>query len=274
MRYFICAFILYTMSTCYGHTASLNELINQFTSKKNDETQPAVIDSQSESIDDTKSVYTQIEEKIQEEFQKVYGPDKRIMFVNWRLPKFQDPKTGHWNLNESIDTNSPESFKVDVIEVSPDKTNIKAKVLYQLGKQEKTVLVRGRIDNLIEIPVLNKSLHYGDIITQDDIEWQKVSDRKSGRFLISKPEDLIGRQPKGKYIRAGVPINQQDVIMPVYVEKGSFVTVNYHSGKVELTLKAKALDKGHKGDTIRVLNETSHKIVYATVEGPSLVVME
>ncbi len=266
-------FVFIVMSVALSEAASLNDMMKKVLLATQEKTSQSPKPDSLQDIVTDENPHQLIEEKIQSEFHKVYGEDKEIIFVSWRLPRFRDPKTGHWNLNKNNTSQAPKSFRVETIEVSQDQTKVKAIVFYQSGDREKSFVIRGRIDNLIEIPVLNRSVHYGDLITKEDITWKKVSDRKSGRYLVSNPEDLVGRHPKGKYIRAGVPINQQDVIMPLYVEKGSYVTVSYENGKVNLQMKGKALDQGYQGNTIRILNEASHKIVHATVEGPSRVRM-
>ena len=293
--YGIVSLVACFISTQAINAASLNDILNRLVSSKSPtheqtpENSPEYFDVSQQphrSLGSKQHVKAQtivapletakahIETKIQEEFQKTYGEDEQIVFVNWRLPHFKNSQTGHWDLSSNKKANHDHenkeiAFRIDRIEITADKSKIKSFVTYKNGKHEKRIIVRGRIDHLIDVPVLNRSVHYGDIIKSEDIQWQKISDRKSGRYLLLKEQDIIGRYPKGKYIRAGVPLHKQDLVLPVLVEKGSYVTVSYMSGKIQLSLKGKALDQGYINNTIRVLNEQSNKVVHAIVDGPA-----
>ncbi len=211
-----------------------------------------------------------VEKKISSEFKGKFGKNIRLIFAPWRLPAAYYVKDGGESLGDV-------HIRVEKIDVSKERSTMVATVTFSVNQQEKTyaktIFVRGKLDHLIDVPVLMRPMHHGDIIKKTDIDWIKVSDRKSGRFLVLHEQDLIGHHPRSKYIKAGVAINKKDLVLPIFVNKSAPITAFYKTGSLELKMRVKALENGHKGDTIRVLNETSNKILYATVDGPSTVIL-
>ncbi|HBN22101.1 MAG TPA: flagella basal body P-ring formation protein FlgA [Holosporales bacterium] len=199
------------------------------------------------------SSFTQkdVEIKVQDEIQKSYGDNIAVKFVSWHLPrqKFKDVS----------------QFIVEAIEVNEQRTKIAALVHFQIKGVLKTLKIRGRLEHMIDVPTLNRPVHYGETITKNDLSWTKVPGYKSNRFLITTPEDLIGHQPRSGFLKINVPLYQRDVERVKDIEKGSMVTVLYKTDKLELVTKARALEHGYKGDTIRILNQDTNKILQGAV---------
>lgn len=194
-----------------------------------------------------------VEEKVQDEIQKSYGDNIAIKFVSWHLP-------GQEFKNVS-------QFIVEAIEVDEQRTKITALVHFQIKGVLKTLKIRGRLEHMIEVPTLNRPVHYGETITKDDISWTKVPGYKSNRFLITTPEDLIGHQPRSGFLKVNAPLSQRDIERVKDIEKGAMVTVLYKTNNLELRTKARSLENGYKGDTIRVLNQDTNKICQGAVIG-------
>ncbi len=198
-----------------------------------------------------------VEQKIQQEIQGKYGDNIEVRFASWRLPGGRSAIVSQ--------------FIVEEIEVNPQRTKTTALVHFQIGDQLKTLKIRGRLDHMINVPALNRPVHYGDLITKDDISWTKISGQKSNRFLITNPDDLIGRQPRAGFLKVNVPLYKRDVEFVRDIEKGSLVTAHYKTARLELLTKVRALEHGHKGESIRILNPDTNKILYGVVIGPGRV---
>lgn len=192
-----------------------------------------------------------VEVKVQDEIQKSYGDSIAVKFVSWHLPgqEFKDVS----------------QFIVEAIEVNEQRTKIAALVHFQIKGILKTLKIRGRLEHMIDVPTLNRPVHYGEIITKDDISWTKVPGYKSNRFLITTPDDLIGHQPRRGFLKVNTPLYQRDLEKVKDIEKGSMVTVLYKTDKLELISKARALENGYKGDSIRILNQDTNKILQGAV---------
>ncbi len=198
-----------------------------------------------------------VEGKVQEELQIKYGDRIAIKFAPWHLPGRQFE-----NISQ---------FIVEAIEVNQQRTKIAALVHFQLKGVLKTLKIRGRLEHMIEVPTLNRPVHYGEMIKKEDISWTKIPGHKSNRFLITTPENLIGHQPRSGFLKVGLPLYQRDIEKVKDIEKGSMVTVHYKTDKLELVTKARALEHGYKGDTIRILNEETNKILRGAVIGANTI---
>jgi len=83
---------------------------------------------------------------------------------------------------------------------------------------------------------------------------------------------LVGMHGGGKstLFRA---VQSTAVQQPILVPKGSLVTIVLQIPKMTLTAQGKALDNGSDGDTIRITNSQSKKVIEAEVTGPGKVVV-
>jgi len=193
----------------------------------------------------------EVEAKVQHEIQKSYGDDLTVKFASWHLP-------GKEFKNVS-------QFIVETIEINEQHTKIAALVHFQIKGVLKTLKIRGRLEHMINVPTLNRPVYYGETITKDDISWTKIPGYKSNRFLITAPEGLIGHQPRRGFLKVDAPLYQRDLEKVKDIEKGSIVTVHYKTDKLELVTKARALEHGYKGDTVRILNQDTNKILQGSV---------
>jgi flagella basal body P-ring formation protein FlgA len=119
---------------------------------------------------------------------------------------------------------------------------------------------------MVQIPVLAERKRASDIIEKRDIKWVDVRESRVSRDTVVEPEDLIGMAAR-RTLLADSPIRGRDVRRPVMVPKGSLVMMVLRTPYMRLTVKAKALEDGAKGDAIRVANLQSKTIVEAVVTG-------
>ncbi|NDF11720.1 MAG: flagella basal body P-ring formation protein FlgA [Proteobacteria bacterium] len=130
----------------------------------------------------------------------------------------------------------------------------------------KEIIIRGRYDEMSEIPVLNRSLRAGDVIQMKDIDWQKTLTKRVRGSIAMNETDIIGKTPK-RMIRQGTPIRLSDVESERLVEKGKLVSMIYRTPTMELKTTGVALTDGSKGELIRVKNAKSESIVQGQVTG-------
>ncbi len=133
-----------------------------------------------------------------------------------------------------------------------------------------SLVVTGRVYKVIEVPVMNRRVPKGEIITTDDIDWIRLAATKVRRNIIVDEDRLLGKTPR-RGLRAGQPIRNGDVRAPVVVAKGSLVTMILKTRNMVLTSKGRALENGALGDTVKILNTQSKTIVEAVVAGANRV---
>lgn len=132
------------------------------------------------------------------------------------------------------------------------------------GSSASPVVVSGRIEPMIEVPVLRIHAMPGDVIAETDIQWLRLETRRAGANTVTRVEDLVGRTPR-RPISAGQAVRMSDVRPNFVVERGDIVTIVLKSGTMTLTARAEALERGAVGSVIRVRNNHSKKVLETRV---------
>lgn len=126
---------------------------------------------------------------------------------------------------------------------------------------------------MVELPAL---LHYvppGQTIAPEDVGIIRVPADRLVQAVVAEPDDLIGKTPR-RAVRPGQPVRIADVQLPVVVRKGDLVTIVIESKFMRLTVQGRANEDGAEGQTIRVANTRSGKVLDATVAGPGIAKIE
>ncbi len=138
---------------------------------------------------------------------------------------------------------------------------------------EGTLEVRGRFVEVVEIPVLNKRLNNGDVISENDIMWRRVPKRRVRDTVIQHKDEVLGFTPR-RTIIPDRPLRRSDLVTPELVSKGDLVSLYYYGSGIELKTEGVALSGGAKGEVIRVRNTRSNVVVQATVTEQNIAVVD
>ncbi len=130
--------------------------------------------------------------------------------------------------------------------------------------------VTGRVNRVVDVPVVRRQMMPNDVITKSDIKWIRVRGDRLPRDAITDIDELIGKAAKRR-LRAGVPVRSAAIQRPILVPKNSLVTIILKGPRMTLTAQGKALDNGTDGDTVRATNLQGKKIIEAKVTGAARV---
>ena len=130
----------------------------------------------------------------------------------------------------------------------------------------KVVRVTGRVQRMLNLPVLNRRVLKNEMIRAEDVKWIRTPSDRVQQDIVMHIDDLVGKTPK-RGLRAGSPIRSSDVRRPILIKKGSLVTMILKTPLMTLTSQGKAVENGSDGDVIRITNTQSNKIVQAVVTG-------
>jgi len=130
--------------------------------------------------------------------------------------------------------------------------------------------VTGRLHEITEIPVLVRRMLKKEVITKRDIKWVRTRNDRIRRGTVLELDELIGMAVK-RGLRADRPIQTSAIQRPILVAKGSLVTIILKAPKMTLTARGKSLDNGADGDTVRITNSQSKKVIEAEVTGTARV---
>lgn len=129
------------------------------------------------------------------------------------------------------------------------------------------------VDDWREVPVLNKPLERGMLIGPTDIELVRLNMFKQPSDVADSLDDVIGRAVKNR-IAAGETLRKSLIDIPPLVTQGKRISLLYRAGALSATATGIALEDGLRGDTIRVRNESSKKIVKAKIQTADQVEVE
>ncbi len=130
-----------------------------------------------------------------------------------------------------------------------------------------------RVDRMVTAWVPKASHRRGDRLSMSDLERVQMAASKVPGDAIQRGKDAAGalvRRP----LRAGKPLRAGSLELPALVERGARVRLIARRGTIELTARGEALQRGLKGERVRVRNIGSRKVVSGVVMAPNTVVME
>ena len=105
---------------------------------------------------------------------------------------------------------------------------------------------------------------------QVSVEFRDIT--KTIETPLKSVAELKGRQFR-KNGRPGAIVTAEMIEKIPDVEPGDNVTINYHNGALTLSAEGKALSRGVIGETVRVRNLSSRKVITATITGAGVVTL-
>lgn len=130
--------------------------------------------------------------------------------------------------------------------------------------------VTGRVFQTIDIPVLNRQVTRGDVITAQDITWIKMREDAVRRDAAIDPSQIVGMTPR-QSVRGGQMVSTSELQKPIAVARGALVTMVLKYGAMSLSTQGHAVEQGSVGDLIRVINSHSNLTVEGRIEGQNVV---
>lgn len=132
------------------------------------------------------------------------------------------------------------------------------------------VRISGRVYSTVRVPVLNRVVTRGEIITESDIEWSDLREEKIHRDAVLDPSQMIGQEPRWQ-LRPGQPLRTAELTRPLMVKRNATVTLVLRTPTMSLTAQGRATEDGGEGDIIRVTNLATKRVVEGRVEAPGIV---
>ncbi|WP_299489607.1 flagellar basal body P-ring formation chaperone FlgA [uncultured Shewanella sp.] len=129
-----------------------------------------------------------------------------------------------------------------------------------------SLYVRAKVEVTARLPVFNRVMKRGEQVKAKDVTWMKLSLKGSDKEVLTKLEDIIGRQVVRKQHRFK-PIKAMYLGAPVLVKIGDKVIIEAKSQGFYAKMPGEALESGSEGEAVRVKNLSSGKIILAYPTG-------
>jgi flagella basal body P-ring formation protein FlgA len=117
--------------------------------------------------------------------------------------------------------------------------------------------LEGRVQPLVTVAVLSRTIQRGERIAIDDLDWIDLDPGGLPEASLTDPDHLIGTEARRR-LRPGRVLTNRDVGPPRLVRRGQPVRVVYADGELKLTALGTARDDGAFGEPIRVINAESN----------------
>ncbi|AZL15663.1 flagellar basal body P-ring formation chaperone FlgA [Rickettsiales endosymbiont of Stachyamoeba lipophora] len=141
----------------------------------------------------------------------------------------------------------------------------------QVKANDRILYLTGKYDYQTSIPVFNKEIKQGDLISKHDIDNMYIPASKiNSKHIIQDPKQIIGMKAKVS-IKVASPIHNREITVPLLIEKNAPLHVIYQAKNLKLKMQAIALTNGSLGDIVSVRNARSNAILNAKVIGNNLV---
>jgi len=129
-----------------------------------------------------------------------------------------------------------------------------------------TLRITGRLQKLIKVPVLARHLRRGDIVRGRDLVLRAIDQAQVPSNAVIHRDDIVGQAAR-RSLRSGQPVRNGDLEAPTLVRRGALVTMEISTPMMRLTARGKALDNGTMGETVRIRNIQSKRVIQGTVVG-------
>jgi flagella basal body P-ring formation protein FlgA len=113
-----------------------------------------------------------------------------------------------------------------------------------------------------EILILVRDVARGQRITDADIDWAPASSVRAARNSVADMDLALGMETK-RALKAGQPLQANDIRQPALIRKGEPVKLIYSSPGLKLMVDGQAQADAGKGESVRVLNTFSKRTIDA-----------
>ena len=138
------------------------------------------------------------------------------------------------------------------------------------GENPRHFDVNASVNEWRDVPIAKRALGKGELIRTDDLTRARLNISALPRDALLVDEQVVGLEVHSP-IGFGEPFRKNSLNIPPLVAKGSRVTMVVKNGILEVTAKGVSLDEGIAGDSIRIQNDSSKKVIVGKIVGEGLV---
>jgi flagella basal body P-ring formation protein FlgA len=138
------------------------------------------------------------------------------------------------------------------------------------GKLQVIVPLVLLVRTFADVPVLCRAVPRGETLRESDVAAQRIETTELTALPPSDVASLLGLTARHD-LREGNPLDPADFEMPVLVRRNDSVTLVFAKGGLRAESFGIARDSGTLGETVRVENLSTKKVVIGRVAGRGLV---
>lgn len=135
------------------------------------------------------------------------------------------------------------------------------------------VEVAGKFAETTKLPALARKFDKNEIISKNDIIMVEIEKSKLRDMYITSEDSLIGKSPT-RVIFKERPITLNQVANVKLVSKNKLVSLMYKNNSLTIKTSGIALEDGSIGQSVRIKNASSNRIVHAKIVSDSVAEVE
>lgn len=141
--------------------------------------------------------------------------------------------------------------------------------IYKDNNFYKKVFVQGNLRILKEVPVVKRNLQYGERIQRDDVSFEK-QDITFSRETIPLAEELYGSEVAGNLSSRQI-IWKRNLKRKMALTRGAPVQVTVQNQGWRIHITGISQENGYIGDTVKVLNPDTKKLIVGVINDEGMV---
>jgi flagellar basal body P-ring formation protein FlgA len=126
------------------------------------------------------------------------------------------------------------------------------------------LIVSGKATETARVPVLSRDIQRGETITVADIEMIEIPRQRLTNDILRNPGRINGMAAR-RALSQGRPLSESDIEPPKLVLRNTLVTLIYSAPGMVMTARGRSLDDGALGDTVKVMNVRSNRMIEGVV---------
>ncbi|MDC9700721.1 MAG: flagellar basal body P-ring formation chaperone FlgA [Alphaproteobacteria bacterium] len=151
------------------------------------------------------------------------------------------------------------------------KTNFTVEII---AREKKKVILRrsyyGKVIETVPVPVLAQNTASKTLLKENHIRIQFFPRYHLSPNIIRDMNEIIGKITR-RMLSAGLPLRRTDIEKRKLVKRGNIVTIMFRSPGLMIRTQGQSMNDGSIGDTLKVINNHSRRIIKTTVIGPGVV---
>ncbi|AGF79628.1 flagella basal body P-ring formation protein FlgA [Desulfocapsa sulfexigens DSM 10523] len=162
-------------------------------------------------------------------------------------------------------------LEVDVIPADPSVIGSRRfSLVYKVdGRTVKNISIRGNLEALASVAILTQNVKRGAILHPDMVELQ-TKDLSQLRDPCTDLREVLGKKLT-RSLRSGTVLDISSIDIPPVIQKGQLVKILINHNGMHLSATGISSMNGKQDQIIRVMNSSSHKMIFCKVIAPGLV---
>lgn len=132
------------------------------------------------------------------------------------------------------------------------------------GQPYTSVRVRFDIKKYEQVAVASRAIAPRDLISGDNIIFERRDIGRMPPGYFTDPDKIMGLAVK-RQLSPGTALSENVLEKPLLIKRGKTVRIVAHSGGIEVSAPGIALQSGSEGQSIRVQNANSRKVITARI---------